>query len=59
MMVSCLIKINPCKDEVTAGKKGYTIMNNSYMIHTFSSAPRLLCLRDLKKEGVNPVIFLN
>ena len=31
----------------------------NYIIHTFSSVLRFFCLSDLKKEGVNPVIFLN
>lgn len=40
-------------------EKHYTIKEKSYIIHTFSSVLRFLCLSDLKKEGVRPVIFLN
>ena len=37
----------------------YTIIIITYIIHTFSSVPRLLCLSFLKCEGVSPVNFLN
>ena len=39
--------------------KHYTIPEISLVIHIFSSVLRFLCLSDLKKEGVKPVIFLN
>jgi hypothetical protein len=48
-----------CKSEPHANGKCYTTLNICYIIHTFSSVMRFLCLSDLKKEGVKPVIFLN
>ncbi len=48
-----------CKGGQLCNLKCYIIKDISYIIHTFSSVLRLLCLSDLKNEGVSPVIFLN